>query len=124
MLNFKFVNMSVIRLHLLEMPTPLVDIPPLRMDLASMGEPRTQRAIRPPTSLKRRRMRLWLVVHILHMLERTMLFYANEKNACNVHHDACVDRAMSAMHHDVVYASHAMISSSSTSYVHDRSRTR
>jgi hypothetical protein len=34
------------------MPTPLVDISPLRVILASMGEPWTQRAIRPPTSLR------------------------------------------------------------------------
>jgi hypothetical protein len=39
---------------LLGVPTPLVFIHPLRMDLAFMGEPMTQRAIRPLTSLRKR----------------------------------------------------------------------
>jgi hypothetical protein len=50
--------------------------------------------------------------------------YANVKNACNFHHDACVDHAMIAMRHDAIYASHAMIALSSASYAHGRSRTR
>jgi hypothetical protein len=82
------------------MPTPLVYIPPLRMVLASIVEPKTQRAIRPPTSLKRRGMHLRLVAHILLILGRTMLFiYTNVKNVWNVHdnvhHDACI-------HHHVI----------------------
>jgi hypothetical protein len=31
------------------------------------------------------------------------------KNAHNIHHDACVDHAMPAMCHDVIYSSHAMM---------------
>jgi hypothetical protein len=57
------------------MPSPLVDIPLLRMDLAFMWEPRTQRAIRPTTSLSRRERRLWLVVLIIFMIIRTMLLF-------------------------------------------------
>jgi hypothetical protein len=43
------------------------------MDLASKGEPRTQRAIRPPTSLRRRGRCLWIVAHTLFKIRRTML---------------------------------------------------
>jgi hypothetical protein len=56
--NLKFAKINVIRISLLGMPTPLVDIPPLRMDLVSKREPRTQRAKRPLTSLRRRVRRL------------------------------------------------------------------
>jgi hypothetical protein len=49
--------------------------PSIRMVLTYMGEPRTQRAISPPTSLRRRARHIWLVVHILHMIEKTMLIY-------------------------------------------------
>jgi hypothetical protein len=61
--NLKLAKNEVERLNLLGMP------------LVSMGDPRTQRAIRPPTSLRRRGRCIWLVVHILHMIERTMLIY-------------------------------------------------
>jgi hypothetical protein len=44
------------------MPTPLVDIPPLRIVLTSIREPKTQRAIRPLTSLRRQGKHLRLVV--------------------------------------------------------------
>jgi hypothetical protein len=47
MLNLKFAKMNMIRLRLLGMSTPLVDIHPLRMDLVSIRDPRTQRAKRP-----------------------------------------------------------------------------
>jgi hypothetical protein len=50
--------------------------------------------------------------------------YANVKNARNVHQDACVDHVMTAMHHDVIYSSHAMIASSSSSHVHGRPEHR
>jgi hypothetical protein len=39
MLNLNFANMNVIRLSLLGMPTPLLDIPPLKMDLVSARDP-------------------------------------------------------------------------------------
>jgi hypothetical protein len=74
-LNLNFAKMNVIRLSLLGMPTPLVDIPPLRMDLASKRGPRTQRAKSPPTSLRRRGRCLWLVASILFMRRRTMLLF-------------------------------------------------
>jgi hypothetical protein len=41
-------------------------------------------------------------------------------NAYIIHHDACFDDAMPAMRHDVVYSSHAMIASSSSSYANGR----
>jgi hypothetical protein len=65
MFNLKLARMRYKRLNLLGMPTPLVDIPLLRMVLASMGKLRTQKAISPPTSFRRRGRHLWLLVHIL-----------------------------------------------------------
>jgi hypothetical protein len=50
--------------------------------------------------------------------------YDTVKNAHNVHHDVCVDRAIPTMRHDAIYAPHAMIASSSASYDHGSSRTR
>jgi hypothetical protein len=49
--------------------------PSIKDGLGFYGEPRTQRAIRSPTSLRRRGRRICLVVHILHVIERTMLIY-------------------------------------------------
>jgi hypothetical protein len=57
------------------MPLPLVDIPPLRMDLVSKREPRTLRAKRSSTSQRRRGRHLWLVACILFMKRKTMLIY-------------------------------------------------
>jgi hypothetical protein len=71
--QLKTCKNEIEKMCLIGMPTPLVEIPLLRMDLASMGKPRTQRAISPPTSLRRRR--LWLVVLILFMIRRTMLLF-------------------------------------------------
>jgi hypothetical protein len=55
MLNLKNFKDECDKINLLGMPTQLVDTPLLRMDLVSMGEPRTQRAIRPSTYLRRGR---------------------------------------------------------------------
>jgi hypothetical protein len=47
--------------------------------------------------------------------------YAHVKNASNVaHHDGCYDHVVLPIRHDA----HAMFASSSSSYVHDRSRPR
>jgi hypothetical protein len=73
MLNLKSAKMNVIKLNLLGVLLPLVDIPQLRMDLISKGEPRTYRAKRSPKSLRRKGRHLWLVAHILFMITRTML---------------------------------------------------
>jgi hypothetical protein len=51
--------------------------------------------------------------------------YAHVKNASNVaHHDGCYDHAALRIPHDVVIDSHAMFATSSSSYVHGRSRPR
>jgi hypothetical protein len=71
--QLKTCKNEIEKMCLIGMPTPLVEIPLLRMDLPTMGKPRTQRAISPPTSLRRRR--LWLVVLILFMIRRTMLLF-------------------------------------------------
>jgi hypothetical protein len=55
------------------MPSLLVDIPPLRMDLVSNREPRTLRAKRSSTSQRRRGRHLWLVACILFMKRKIML---------------------------------------------------
>jgi hypothetical protein len=46
-------------------------------------------------------------------------------NATNVaHHDGCYDHVIFHVRHDVVFNSHAMFASSSSSHVHGRSRPR
>jgi hypothetical protein len=56
------------------MPSPLVDIPSLRMDLVFKREPRTLTTKRPSTSQRRRGRHIWLVACILFMKRRTMFF--------------------------------------------------
>jgi hypothetical protein len=73
MFNLKLAKMKYKRLNLLGMPLPLVDIPPLRMDLVSKREPRTLRAKRTSTSQRRRGRHLWLIVCILFMKRKTIL---------------------------------------------------
>jgi hypothetical protein len=41
-----------------------------------------------------------------------------------VHHDSCYDHAVLPTHHDAAFDSYAMYASSSSSYVHGRSRPR
>jgi hypothetical protein len=113
-------------LNLLGMPTPLIDISTLRMDLVSKREPRAQRAKRPPTSLGIRERCLWLVAHIL-FIKRTVCIYIFHvknvsHNACNVHHDACSDHSVLHTRHDVVFPPRTMIASSSAFYAHSTSR--
>jgi hypothetical protein len=60
---------------------PLVDFPPLRMDLVSKREPRTPKAKRTSTSQRRRGRHLWLIVCIRFMRRETML---NETNGSQV----------------------------------------
>jgi hypothetical protein len=66
---------EVEKLNFLGMPSPLVDIPPLMMDMVSKREPRTLRAKRSSTSQRRRGRQLWLVACILSMKIKIMLIY-------------------------------------------------
>jgi hypothetical protein len=54
--------------------------------------------------------------------------YAHVKNTSNVsyvaHNDGCYDRDVLPMRHDAIFDPHAMFASSSSSYVHGRSRPR
>jgi hypothetical protein len=51
--------------------------------------------------------------------------YAHVKNASNVaHRDSCYDHAILPIRHDVVFYSHAMFASSSSTHAHGRSRPR
>jgi hypothetical protein len=51
--------------------------------------------------------------------------YAHVKNVYNIaHHDGCYSDDVLPIRHDTVFDSHAMIASSSSSYVHGRSRSR
>jgi hypothetical protein len=50
--------------------------------------------------------------------------YTHVKYAKNVHHDACNDRPILHMRHDVAFAPRTMIASSSGSDAHYRSRPR
>jgi hypothetical protein len=63
--------------------------------------------------------------HYFHDKKNHAYLYAHVKNVSYVaHHDGCHDRDVLPMHHDVVFDPHAMIVSSSSSYVHGRSRSR
>jgi hypothetical protein len=63
--------------------------------------------------------------HSFHDNKNYAYLYAHIKNASNVsHHDVCYDNNVLPMCHDDVFDSHAMIASSSSSYVHGRSRPR
>jgi hypothetical protein len=51
--------------------------------------------------------------------------YAHVKNASSVvHHDSCYDHVVLPTRHDAAFDSYAMYASSSSSYVHGRSRPR
>jgi hypothetical protein len=51
--------------------------------------------------------------------------YAHVKNASNIaHHDGCYNHVVLHVRHDVVFDSHAMFASSSSSYAHGRNRPR
>jgi deferrochelatase/peroxidase EfeB len=63
--------------------------------------------------------------HSLHDKKNHAYLYAHVKNVFNVaHHDVCHDCNTLPMRHDVVFDSHDMYASSSSSYVHGRSRLR
>jgi hypothetical protein len=63
--------------------------------------------------------------HSFHNKKNHAYLYAHVKNASNVsHHDSCYDHAVLLICHDIVFDSHAMFASSSSSYVHGRSRFR
>jgi hypothetical protein len=75
MFNLKLAKIKYKKLNLLRMPLPLVDIPPLRMDLVYKREPRTLRTNRSSTSQRRRGRQLWLIACILFMRRKFMLIY-------------------------------------------------
>jgi hypothetical protein len=51
--------------------------------------------------------------------------YTHVKNASNIaHHDSCYNHVVLPVYHDAIFDSHAMFASSSSSYVHGRSRSR
>jgi hypothetical protein len=63
--------------------------------------------------------------HCLYNKKNHAYLYAHVKNASNIaHHDGCYDHAILPIRHDDVLDSHAMFASSSSSYVHGRSRPR
>jgi hypothetical protein len=63
--------------------------------------------------------------HSFHDKKNHAYLYAHVKNTSNVaHHDGCYGHAALPIPHDVVFDSHAMFTSSSSSYVHGRSRPR
>jgi hypothetical protein len=107
------------------MPSPLVDIPPLRMDLASKGEPMTQRTIRPPNFTKENeKAHMASSSHSFHDKKNHAFIYTHVKNAKNIHRDACNNRIVLPMRYDATFTPRTMIASSSGSYVHSRSRSR
>jgi hypothetical protein len=63
--------------------------------------------------------------HSFHDKKNRVYLYAHVKNASDIaHHDGCYDHIVLPIRHGVVFDSHAMFASYSSSYVHGRSRTR
>jgi hypothetical protein len=66
--------------------------------------------------------------HSFHDKKNHAYLYAHVKNTSNVshvaHHDVCYDCVVLLVRHDATFNSHAMIASSSSSYVHGTSRPR
>jgi hypothetical protein len=63
--------------------------------------------------------------HSSHGRKNHAYLYAHVKNASNIaHHDGCYSHAVLPVRHDAIFYSHAMIASSSSAYVHGRSRSR
>jgi hypothetical protein len=63
--------------------------------------------------------------HSFHDKKNHAYLYAHVKNASDIaHHDGCYDHIIFHVRHDVVFNSHAMFASSSSSHVHGRSRSR
>jgi hypothetical protein len=128
MLNLKFAKMNVIRLNLLGMPSPLVDIPPLRMDLVFKREPRTHSQKAPNFIKEKGKVPMARSSHPFCEKKNHAYLHVHAKNAShnarNVHHDACIDHPNLYTRHDVVFAPHAMNASSSSSHAHGISRPR
>jgi hypothetical protein len=118
MLNLKLTKMNVKKYNLLGAPTTLVDVPPLRIDLASMGSQGHKDDKAPNFTKEKGKAPMASSSHSSHDRKNHDFIYAHVKNASrNVHHHACVDHAMPSMCHDVVYSSYAMTTSSSSSHV-------
>ena len=63
--------------------------------------------------------------HSSHGKKNHAYLYVHVKNTFNIaHHDGCYSHTALPARHDVVFDSHAMFASSSSSYVHGRSRPR
>jgi hypothetical protein len=63
--------------------------------------------------------------HSSHGRKNRAYLYAHVKNASNIsHHDGCYSHVVLPVRHDVVFDSHAMFASSSSSYDHGRNRSR
>jgi hypothetical protein len=63
--------------------------------------------------------------HSFHDKKNHAYLYAHVKNASNIAlQDGCYTHVVLPVRHDVIFYSHAMFASSSTLYVHGRSRSR
>jgi hypothetical protein len=63
--------------------------------------------------------------HSFHDKKNHAYLHAHVKNASNVaHHDSCYDYDVLPICHDVVFYSHVMFASSSSTHAHGRSRPR
>jgi hypothetical protein len=106
------------------MPTPLVDTPPLRMDLVSKRKPRTSQAKEPPMLTGRKgKAPMASSSHSAHEKNNHAYLYAHVKNVSSVaHHNRCHNHVVLPTRHDASFNSHAMFASSSSSYAHGRNR--
>jgi hypothetical protein len=63
--------------------------------------------------------------HSSHGRKNHAYLYTHVKNASNIgHRDGCISHVVLPVRHDVVFDSHAMFASSSSSYAHGRNRPR
>jgi hypothetical protein len=62
--------------------------------------------------------------HFFHDKKNHAFIYTHVMNAKNAHHDTCNDCSALPKCHDAVFTPRTMVSSSSSSYAHSRSRPR
>jgi hypothetical protein len=103
------------------MPSPLVDITPLRMVLEAKN---IKSHTTPSLTKEKGKAPMASSSHSFHDKKNHAFIYTHVKNAKNAHHDTCNDRFDLPKCHDVVFTPRTMIASSSASYAHSRSGPR
>jgi hypothetical protein len=123
MLNLKFSRMKVKKIKFVRDAYTIGRHPSIKDGLGFQKETKNLTSQRACNLIKEKgKAPLASSSHSFHDKKNHAYLYAHVKNASNVaHHDSHV---VLAIRHDNVFNSHAMIASSSSSYIHGRSRSR